>query len=148
MTNYQKSNAVTSINFQVSDRARGLAQKILVSFLYKEREKLSYFLINELCYNAGIERLEIEVTNTKQWHKRSKGRLAVKRYGSYHPGMRHISIQNRTAVQAKVLAPKSFLDTLLHEWMHHYDYQMLHLESIHTKGFYERIRSLKEKLAM
>lgn len=148
MTNYQKSNAITRIDFAVSERARRLAQKILAAFAYREREKLSYFLINELSFNAGIERLDIEVTNSKQWHRRYKGRVAVRRYGSYHPGMKHISIQNRTAVQAKILAPKTFLDTLLHEWMHHYDYEKLRIYSIHTKGFYERIRSLKEGLCL
>lgn len=146
MTNYQKSNAVTSVDFEVSSRAKRLVRQVLLAQEYEERQKLSHFFGNELCYNAGIERIIVQVTDTKQWHKRRGARLAVKRYGAYYPRTKRISIQNRTAVQAKVLAPKSFLDTLLHEWMHHYDYERLKLNSIHTKGFYERIRSLKERL--
>lgn len=148
MTNYEKSNAVAHVDFMPSKRAERIARKILASFLYSEREKLAYFLINELSYNAGIERLYVEVTDTRQWHRRARGRMAVRKYGSYHPGMKHISIQNRTAVFAKEVAPKTFLDTLLHEWMHHYDYKKLHLNSIHTKGFYERIRSLEKELSL
>lgn len=40
-----------------------------------------------------------------------------------------------------------FYDTLLHEFMHHYDYKVLKLEnSLHTSGFYQRISDLKNKL--
>jgi hypothetical protein len=42
---------------------------------------------------------------------------------------------------------RSFADVLLHEFMHHYDYYYLNLsESVHSKGFYSRIRDLKAKL--
>lgn len=146
MTSYEKSNALTEIDFKVSGRAKRLARQILLAQGHEERQRLSHFLGNEIAYNANIERVAIEITNTKQWHKRRGARLAVKRYGAYYPRTKRISIQNKTAVQAKVLAPKTFLDTLLHEWMHHYDYERLRLNSIHTKGFYERIRSLKDRL--
>jgi len=146
MTNYQKSNAITSIDFTVSGRAKRLASQVLLARGHMARQKLAHFLINELAYNSNIERLDIKVTDTKQWHKRRGTRIAIKKYGVYYPRTKSISIQNLTAVRGKVLAPKTFLDTLLHEWMHHYDYEKLRLNSIHTKGFYERIRSLKERL--
>jgi len=146
MNNYEKSNAILNINFQPSHRAKRLAGRILATFGYEERQKLSHFLVNELAFNAEVERIAIKVTNTKQWHKRRGTRLAVKKYGAYYPKTKRISIQNLTAVQGKELAPKTFLNTLLHEWMHHYDFEKLSLNSIHTKGFYERIKSLKEKL--
>ena len=148
MTNYERSNSISAINFEPSGRARRLAGRILVSSGYEERQRLSHFLINELAFNAEIERIEIKITNTKQWHKRRGTRLAVKKYGVYYPKTKRISIQNLTAVQGKELASKTFLDTLLHEWMHHYDFKKLSLNSIHTKGFYERIRSLKERLIL
>lgn len=146
MTNYQKSNAITSIDFAVSGRAKRLVRQVLLAQGHETRQKLSHFLSNELCYNAGIERIVVQVTDSKQWHKRRGTRVAVKKYGVYYPKTKRISIQNLTAVRGKVLAPKTFFDTLLHEWMHHYDYEKLRLNSIHTRGFYERIRSLKEKL--
>jgi len=146
MTNYEKSNAVTAVNFETSARARRLARGVLASGGYEERQKLSHFLINELAFNAGVERLKIRIKDTKQWHKKQNGRVAIKKYGVYYPRTKSITIQNLTAVRGQELAPKTFLDTLLHEWMHHYDFERLSLNSIHTKGFYERIRSLKEGL--
>jgi hypothetical protein len=145
-SNYEKSNAILIVKFETSDRAKRLAQQILEAKGFEKRQQLSYYLINELSFNADIDRLDIKVTNTKQWHKRQGNRIAVKKYGVYYPRTKKISIQNLTAVRAKELAPKTFLDTLLHEWMHHYDIEKLKINSIHTKGFYERIRSLKEKL--
>lgn len=147
MTNYEKSNAATQIDFAPSLRAKRLAREILTALAHMERERLANFLINELAYCAGIERLAAKVTDTRQWHKRRGARVAIKKYGVYYPKTKKISIQNLTAVRGQILAPKTFLDTLLHEWMHHYDYEQLKLRSIHTRGFYERIRSLKEGLA-
>ena len=146
MTNYERSNAISAISFEPSSRAKRLAGRILRAHGHEERQRLSHFLVNELAFNAGVERIAIRVTNTKQWHKRRGTRLAVKRYGTYYPKTKRISIQNLTAVRGKELAPKTFLNTLLHEWMHHYDFEKLSLNSIHTKGFYERIKSLKERL--
>ena len=42
---------------------------------------------------------------------------------------------------------KSFADTLLHEFTHHYDTRYLKIESRHTAGFYKRISSLKGNLS-
>lgn len=146
MTNYEKSNAVTAVDFEPSGRARRLAREILASRGYEERQKLSHFLINELAFTAGVERLKIRIKDVKQWHKKQNGRIVAKKYGVYYPRTKSITIQNLTAVRGAELAPKTFLDTLLHEWMHHYDFERLSLNSIHTRGFYERIRSLKEGL--
>lgn len=148
MNNYERSNSIQSVDFLVSSRAKRLTEKVLASQSYAERQRLSNFLLNELSYNADVERITVEITNTRQWHKRKGARVAIRRYGSYYPKTKRISIQNRTAVRSKELAPKTFLDTLLHEWMHHYDFQKLHLNSIHTKGFYERIRQLKNRLGV
>lgn len=148
MNNYEHSNAILNIAFSPSSRAKRLSRQILESLDTKTRQRLSNFLINELSYNAGVERITVEITNTRQWHKKAGSRVAVRRYGSYYPKTKRISIQNKTAVRGKDLAPKTFLDTLLHEWMHHYDFQKLHLNSIHTKGFYERIRQLKNRLGV
>ena len=42
---------------------------------------------------------------------------------------------------------RTFINTLLHEFMHHYDYYYLRLpDSVHCKGFESRIRDLRSKL--
>jgi len=148
MTNYEKSNAVLSVDFGLSVRAQRLTERVLLAQGHEERQRLSHFLINELAFCADIERLGVKVSNTKQWHKKKDGRLVAKKYGVYYPKTKKISIQNLTAVRGQELAPKTFLDTLLHEWMHHYDFEYLKINSIHTRGFYERIRSLKGLLSV
>ncbi len=46
-----------------------------------------------------------------------------------------------------MITPKVFLNTLLHEWVHHYDFDGLQLaRSPHTAGFYARLRALAETL--
>jgi hypothetical protein len=58
-----------------------------------------------------------------------------------------ISIWMRTAAQGKVVAFKTFLRTLLHEVVHHLDYDFLELEdSFHTHGFLRRESSLVRQL--
>ena len=53
----------------------------------------------------------------------------------------------RTARQARVVAFRTFLRTLLHEIGHHLDYTHLKLaESFHTEGFFRRESSLFHQL--
>jgi len=50
-------------------------------------------------------------------------------------------------VREKVISPKVFLNTLLHEWVHHFDFAGLRLaRSPHTAGFYTRLRCLADAL--
>ena len=53
----------------------------------------------------------------------------------------------RTAVRRKVIAFKTYVNTLVHEFMHHYDHQRLQLgASYHTRGFYQRVGDLVAQL--
>lgn len=146
--NYQRSNRITKVKIKVTREARALACEILDSSAYSARQKLGEKLLDELCDSSKIDIVKLEISNTKQYHKKARGKVALKRYGYYRPASKTINIQNLTAVRGQILAPKTFLDTLLHEWMHHYDTYKLKLRSIHSKGFYERINDLKEKLAL
>jgi len=52
-----------------------------------------------------------------------------------------------TAKRGQVVAYKTFLRTLLHEMVHHLDYQLLDLDdSFHTDGFFQRESSLVRQL--
>ena len=58
-----------------------------------------------------------------------------------------ITLWMRTAQQEKVVAFRSFLRTLLHELLHHLDYEIYELaETFHTEGFYKRESSLFHQL--
>jgi hypothetical protein len=58
-----------------------------------------------------------------------------------------IKVWMRTAQRRQTVAFRSFMRTLLHEVVHHLDYQLLRLEdSYHTQGFYKRAESLYRQL--
>ena len=53
----------------------------------------------------------------------------------------------RTARKGRVGAFRTFLRTLLHELLHHLDYEVLELgDSFHTEGFFRRESSLFRQL--
>jgi hypothetical protein len=59
-----------------------------------------------------------------------------------------VSVWMRTAQKRQVVAFRTFMRTLLHEVVHHLDYQLLRLgDSYHTAGFYKRAESLYRQLA-
>lgn len=66
-------------------------------------------------------------------------------HGLYEPATTPpcITLWMRTAQRHQVVAFRTFLRTLLHELLHHLDYEWLRLrESFHTEGFYQRESSL------
>ena len=70
--------------------------------------------------------------------------------GSYcrEPFNTSIIIYRYTAVKKKEVSPKTAINALLHEIMHHWDHEKLGLKkSKHTSGFYQRISLLKEMLS-
>lgn len=144
--NYRKSNRITKISFKPSDHACAICGKILKSSSVTERQKLSLMLVDELCDQARIDIVNVKISEAKQHHRKSQGRIVMRQYGYYKPDKRYIHITNHTAVRGQPLAPKTFLNTLLHEWMHHYDTHKLKLNSIHSKGFYTRLKILEGKL--
>ncbi|MBS0321823.1 MAG: hypothetical protein JSR18_14865 [Proteobacteria bacterium] len=58
-----------------------------------------------------------------------------------------ITLWMRTAAKGNVVAFRSFLRTLVHEFCHHLDYEHFKLdETFHTEGFYKREASLANAL--
>ena len=74
-------------------------------------------------------------------------------YGELHglyepdPSPPRLTVWMRTAARGQVVAFRSFLRTLLHELLHHHDYEGLRLaESFHTEGFFRREADLARQL--
>ncbi|HVF65586.1 MAG TPA: hypothetical protein VNE58_16485 [Casimicrobiaceae bacterium] len=72
-------------------------------------------------------------------------------HGFYEPGegrrRARITVWMRTAAKQQVVAFKSFLRTVVHELLHHLDYELFALEeTFHTAGFYKRESSLANAL--
>ena len=58
-----------------------------------------------------------------------------------------LTVWMRTAAKQQVVAFKSFLRTVVHELLHHLDYELFALEeTFHTEGFYKRESSLSNAL--
>lgn len=146
MTTYEKSNSITEVALK---RFRSdLSHDFLSSDTsIKDREKRAQKLVNYLCEKFKIASCIVEVKNKPQLHSTRNGKLRSKTYGRYYPHKNYIEIFNLTAVKKQPVSIKTMYDTLLHEFMHHYDMTKLNFtESPHTKGFYMRISDLAKKL--
>lgn len=100
-------------------------------------------LLNYLCSKFKILPIKKLVVLNKPRNK--KGNATI--FGYYVIDKHEIYIYNLTAITQKEITIKCFYDTLLHEFMHHYDHTKLKLhESLHTRGFYLRITDLKNKI--
>lgn len=145
-SNYDYSNSITKIKMPISQEAEDLAKGLLNVLDYEERHSLSEQLLDELSDLAGIDIVEFNLVDENQVHRKRNGKIVMKRYGVYKVSSKAITIHHRTAARGQILAAKSYLDTLLHEWLHHYDFKKLKLNSIHSRGFYMRLNDLKSKL--
>ncbi|HAL50215.1 MAG: hypothetical protein UU46_C0003G0017 [Candidatus Uhrbacteria bacterium GW2011_GWD1_41_16] len=144
--NYKKSNKITEVGFSISEKSFDLAQKIIKSIGVDERQELSVDLLDELCDLAKIDIVQVEILAKNQKHRKKDGKVVMRQYGYYQPDKQIITITNQTAVRGAHLAGKTFLNTLLHEWVHHYDTFALKLISIHSKGFYLRLNHIEKQL--
>lgn len=58
-----------------------------------------------------------------------------------------VHVWMRTAAHKRPVAPRTFLQTLLHELCHHLDYELLRLaDTFHTRGFFRRESSLVRQI--
>ena len=112
-----------------------------------ERERCGQALLNYLCEKFHMENVRLHVMDRPQKHRDDEsGKTKIKIHGFYCT-TRNITIYNKTAKLAKVVAIKAFTETLLHEFIHHYDHYCLKLwRSPHTSGFYHRLSDLQSKL--
>ncbi len=146
--NYEKSNKITTLSFsRISRDVKQLAQQIIDAKDAATRQKLAQEYVEQLSRKARIPVPKVRVVNRRRPHSTGRFSSRVKRetHGHYQRGSMLITIYNLTAVRGNVVAGKTFLETLHHEWMHHYDYFKLKLsKSIHCSGFYKRLGHLKQ----
>ena len=142
-----RSNKIPALGYQPAAGERELSVKLIASTCAHEREALGQKLIDNICRSLKIPRVRLRVFEERQPHKLRGGKLAYKLYGVYHCDSALIEIANLTSIRKQVVAGKTFLDTLIHELMHHIDRKFLRIPSTpHSPGFYARIEDLKTKL--
>lgn len=152
---YERSKGVETVTWREFPLGKGIALSVLDETTAAGRQARGQALLDVLDAAAGLPPCKLTVADRPQRHRTREGKLEVKTYGYYRiawessPQCGSIRIYNLTAIRQQVLAPKVFLETLLHEWVHHYDFTGLQLEkSPHTSGFFARIRDLAETLGV
>lgn len=144
---FTRSNKFPALEYQPKAQERELTRKLIESQSASEREALGQKLLDSICRSLEIPRSRLRVLNERQPHKMYEGKLASKLYGVYYCQNAMIEIANLTSIRKQVVAGKTFLDTLIHELMHHIDRKFLRIPSTpHSPGFYARIEDLKTKL--
>ncbi|TMB70042.1 MAG: hypothetical protein E6J51_04160 [Chloroflexi bacterium] len=122
---YERSKGVETVSWREFPLGKGIALSILEESTAAGRQARGQALLDVLDAAAGLPPCRLTVADRPQRHRTRGGRLQ------------------------QVLAPKVFLETLLHEWVHHYDFTGLQLDrSPHTSGFFNRIRDLAETLGV
>ena len=153
---YRRSQLATGTPVHPSPIARGLALRVLdAGDDAAERQRIGQHLLDELNQLSRLPDCRLVVADRPQVHHHDGQRLRSKTYGYYsfkaapEGGLAwaRIRIYHRTAVQQRVVSAKVFLNTLLHEWVHHSDFHGLSLpRSYHTSGFFKRLRALADAL--
>lgn len=152
---YRRSQAAAGLPVRPTAVSRGLAMRLLeIGDGHRERQRAGQLLLNELSADAGLPHVQLVVADRPQVNDHDGHRLQSKTYGYYRCWLTdgefrraRIRIYHRTAVRQQVISPKVFLNTLLHEWVHHFDFTGLLLpRSPHTSGFFTRLRALADCL--
>lgn len=142
---YERSNLILQLDYAPSNEAKQLTSELL-NIDPPLRGRISQALIDRLVLELKVPEVRVKFLDQPQKHSRKDGRLTYKEYAHYDPEG-SITIYNKTAVREKHLASKAYLDTLIHEFLHHLDYELLQLShTYHTKGFYSRLGDMLAKL--
>jgi len=145
---YRQSDTVASVRLPEGVDFQWLLEKLAEALEREERrgtEAACQRLVSFLAASLKVRPVRIEVLAVRP--SRSWGEL----HGLYNPAQGYkparISVWMRTARRRQVVAFRTFLRTLIHEFCHHLDYELLRLpESFHTEGFYKRESSLVHQL--
>ena len=102
-------------------------------------------LINGLASDLGIPAVEVKVLSVRPSNHRGELHGLYETSGGKEKAV--ITVWMRTVKHKRVVAFKTFLRTLLHEFCHHLDYEYYRLaDSYHTEGFFKRESSLLKQL--
>ena len=161
-TDYLRSNRARTVPLRDPGAARAAAVRLLAAQDAPARRRLGQDLLASLSQQTDIPAPELVVPDEHQPHRRRGGRIVFSLQGEYrrrvpsasNPAVSRdgrplgrIRVPNRTPARGSLVRASAFLNTLLHEFCHHHDAEALALKrSLHTAGFYARIRHLKEQI--
>jgi len=145
---YQRSDAISQLPLPAADALSPLVGRVADALRREDRDltqAATERLLQALARSLGVPPARVLVLAARphaHW-----GEL----HGLYTTaggrGAPKITVWMRTARRRQVVAFRTFLRTLLHEFCHHLDYRLLGLaDSLHTEGFYKRESSLFHRL--
>lgn len=145
---YRRSDAISSVPLSTADPLRSLVPTIakdLRDEVPADLQQACQKLADDLLQQMGAPPVQVFVLEVRP--SDTYGEL----HGLYEPSeppyRSRVTLWMRTAQQERVVAFRSFLRTLLHELLHHLDYEIFELaETFHTEGFYKRESSLFHQL--
>jgi hypothetical protein len=143
---YRASDAIVAVELPGAEALRPLVGELERALEAEDRravQAVTASLADAICVALGAPRLRVRV-------------LAARPTGSYgelhglyepEPPPARITLWMRTAAKKQVVAFRSFLRTLVHELLHHLDYELYRFEeTFHTEGFFQRESSLAHQL--
>ena len=143
---YRLSDEYDSVELDAAAQLHPIAASIGRALQAEDRvqvERACQDLSRALCVMLNVPSAEVRVHAARPSDE--YGEL----HGLYTPDEERalVEVWMRTAAQGQVVAHRTFLRTLLHELVHHLDYELLDLEdSFHTEGFFQRESSLMRQV--
>jgi hypothetical protein len=143
---YDASDAVGAIEIPGAAALPPLAAALERALVAEDRrsvERAAGRLAEEVCARLAVPPVAVRVLAARP--SGDYGEL----HGLYEPELDppRVTVWMRTAARRRVVAFRSFLRTLVHELLHHLDYELLGLaETFHTEGFFRRESSIARQL--
>ncbi|MBI4329145.1 MAG: SprT-like domain-containing protein [Chloroflexi bacterium] len=147
LSDYARSNRYDRYDLTTPEAAVAATHALLAATSATDRTTAGSALLSSLSEAAGVECPRLLVLDRPRPSRRREGRLVYQKLGTYSPRTHTIRIYNKTAQRELTVAPRTLLETLVHELIHHWDFRVLKLRrSLHTSGFYHRLGHLKRAL--
>ncbi len=148
---YRASDEIQSVRLRDPDAVSRVGTRLAAALAKEDRKeiaRLSNELVGTICAGPGLPAPRVRVLNKRPSNAREE------LHGQYERPVEktdaktpQITVWMRTAQRKQVVAFRTFLRTLLHEFCHHLDYELFGLEdSFHTEGFFKRESSLFKQI--
>ena len=146
--NYEKSQTATlpTLSFSITTKKEYTKGRELENISERELQRIA----DAICCEFSVPTISVSFQG-KQPHNSDGKRVTKKIMGHFRItnfGNSSIQVYKYTAKQNKQYSPKSAISTLVHELCHYFDFRVCGLKkTIHSKGFYGRIRQLTDMLS-
>ncbi len=143
---YRASDAIVAVELPGAEALRPLAEELERALAAADRravEATCRRLASGICAALGVPPVKVRVRAARPSGPHEE------LHGLYEPEPppAQITLWMRTAAKRRVVAFRSFLRTLVHELLHHLDYELYRFaETFHTEGFFQRESSLVQQL--